>query len=161
MLEPLYACEYVCVMRRDHDLAAHRVLSLDAYCAAEHVRVSFAGRPRGFVDEALAARDRQRRVVLTVNQFATAARVVHDSDLLSVLPRSFVGASGLADGSRCAPSVRPAVHRGRHDLAPPPRARPGAALAARDGRARRQGPRHRRAARPHADRAARGRRRAA
>ena len=33
-----------------------------------------------------------------MNQFATAARVVHDSDLLSVLPRSFVAASGLADG---------------------------------------------------------------
>ena len=55
-LEPLYACEYVCVMRRDHDARrASRSLSLDDYCAAEHVRVSFAGRPRGFVDEALAA----------------------------------------------------------------------------------------------------------
>ena len=60
-------------------------LALDDHCAAEHVRVSFAGRPRGFVDEALAARERGRRVVLTVSQFATAARVVHDSDLLSVL----------------------------------------------------------------------------
>jgi DNA-binding transcriptional LysR family regulator len=97
-LEPLYACEYVCAMRRDHDLAARPVLSLDAYCAAEHVRVSFAGRPRGFVDEALAALERSRRVVLTVSQFAIAARVVHDSDLLSVLPRSFVAASGLAEG---------------------------------------------------------------
>ena len=60
--------------------------------------MSFAGRPRGFIDEALAALGRTRRVVLTVNQFATAARVVHESDLLCVLPRSFVPASGLADG---------------------------------------------------------------
>ena len=97
-LEPLYACEYVCAMRREHALASRPVLTLDDYCAAEHVRVSFAGRPRGFVDEALASLGRSRRVVLTVNQFATAARVVHDSDLLSVLPRSFVAASGLADG---------------------------------------------------------------
>ena len=51
VLEPLYACEYVCVMRRGHPLAVEPVLTLDAYCAAEHVRVSFAGRPRGFVDE--------------------------------------------------------------------------------------------------------------
>ena len=33
-----------------------------------------------------------------MSQFATAARVVHDSNLLSVLPRSFVAASGLGDG---------------------------------------------------------------
>jgi len=98
VLEPLYACEYVCVMRRGHPLAAEPVLTLDAYCAAEHVRVSFAGRPRGFVDEGLATLGRTRRVVLTVNQFATAARVVHESDLLCVLPRSFVPATGLADG---------------------------------------------------------------
>ena len=86
------------MLREGHPLAAEPVLTLDAYCAAEHVRVSFAGRPRGFVDEALAALGRSRRVVLTVNQFATAARVVHESDLLCVLPRSFVPASGLADG---------------------------------------------------------------
>ena len=102
-LDPLYACEYVCVMRREHALAALPALSLDAYCAAEHVRVSFAGRPRGFVDEALASLERTRRVVLTVSQFATAARVVHDSDLLSVLPRSFVAASGLGDGLAVRP----------------------------------------------------------
>ena len=66
-----------------------------------------------------------------------------------MLPRSFVAASGLADGSRRPRgSVRPAADRGRHALAPPPRARSGAALAARDGRGSRQGPGHRRAARP-------------
>jgi DNA-binding transcriptional LysR family regulator len=102
-LDPLYTCEYVVVMRRDHALAARPGLSLDDYCAARHVRVSFAGRPRGFVDEALASLERTRRVVLTVSQFATAARVVHDSDLLSVLPRSFVAASGLGDGLAVRP----------------------------------------------------------
>lgn len=38
----------------------------------------------------------RRHVVLTVNEFATAARVVSQSDLLTALPRSFVPASGLA-----------------------------------------------------------------
>jgi DNA-binding transcriptional LysR family regulator len=125
VLEPLYACEYICVMRRDHPLAGETALTLDAYCAAEHVRVSFAGRPRGFVDEALAMRGRSRRVVLTVNQFATAARVIHESDLLSVLPRSFVPATGFADGLawRAAPMVLPKIevallwHR-RHERDP-------------------------------------------
>jgi DNA-binding transcriptional LysR family regulator len=125
VLEPLYACEYVCVMRRGHPLAAAPVLTLDAYCAAEHVRVSFAGRPRGFVDEGLAALGRTRRVVLTVNQFATAARVVHESDLLSVLPRSFVPATGLGDGLalRAAPIALPKIEVGmlwhrRHERDP-------------------------------------------
>lgn len=104
VLQPLYDCEYVCVMRRDHPLAAEPTLTLDAYCAAEHVRVSFAGRPRGFVDEGLARIGRSRRVVLTVNQFATAVRVVHESDLLTVLPRSFVPATGLAAGLAVRPS---------------------------------------------------------
>ena len=106
VLQPLYDCEYVCVMRRDHPLAAVP-LTIDAYCAAEHVRVSFAGRARGFVDEGLARIGRTRRVVLTVNQFATAARVVHESDLLTVLPRSFVPATGLADGLAVRPSPVP------------------------------------------------------
>ena len=95
-LEPLYECEYKCVMRRAHPLAEAGALTLDAYCEASHLRVSFAGRPRGYVDEALDRLGRRRRVLLTVNQFSTAGRVVHRSDLLTVLPRSFVPATGFA-----------------------------------------------------------------
>ena len=73
-------------------------MTLDAYCAAEHLRVSFAGRARGFVDAALARLGRERRVMITVNQFFTAGRVVHQSDLLTVLPRSFVAATGFEAG---------------------------------------------------------------
>jgi DNA-binding transcriptional LysR family regulator len=102
-LEPLYTCQYACVMRRDHPLAAEGALTLDAYCAADHLRVNFAGRPRGFVDEALALQGRRRRVMLTVTQFATAGSVVHHSDLLTVLPRSFVPATGFAAGLALQP----------------------------------------------------------
>jgi DNA-binding transcriptional LysR family regulator len=90
----LYDGEYVVVMRRDHPLA-RAPLTLDGYCAARHLLVSFSGRPFGFVDEALAALSRQRRVVLTVNQFFTAGRVVGTTDLLAVLPRHFVEATGM------------------------------------------------------------------
>jgi DNA-binding transcriptional LysR family regulator len=95
-LDPLYGCEYMCVMRQGHALAQPGALSLDAYCAADHLRVSFAGRPRGYVDEALAGLSRQRRVMITVANFFTAGSVVHLSDLLTVLPRSFVPATGFA-----------------------------------------------------------------
>lgn len=92
----LYDGEYVCVMRRGHPLA-QGPLTLDDYCAARHLLVSFSGRPYGFVDEALAAMGRQRHVVLTVNQFFTAGRVVAGSQLLAVMPRHFVRVTGIAD----------------------------------------------------------------
>jgi DNA-binding transcriptional LysR family regulator len=96
----LYSGEYVCVMRREHPLAKNlkrRPLTLDAYCDAKHLLVSFSGRPFGFIDEALAAVNRTRRIVLTVNQFFTAGRVVANSDLLTVLPRHFLAATGISD----------------------------------------------------------------
>ena len=99
-LDRLYGCEYVCVMRSGHPLAAEGALTLDAYCAAQHLRVSFAGRPRGYVDESLARLGRERRVVITVSHFFIAGSVVHQSDLLTVLPRSFVPATGF--GARLA-----------------------------------------------------------
>jgi DNA-binding transcriptional LysR family regulator len=107
----LYDGEYVVVMRRGHPLAGHPI-DLDSYCAARHLLVSFSGRPFGFVDEALAALSRQRRVVLTVNQFFTAGRVVATTDLLTVLPRHFVGATGMEDELALSelPLPVPAVH---------------------------------------------------
>jgi DNA-binding transcriptional LysR family regulator len=87
---------YICAMRRGHPLAAE-VLTLDAYCAAGHVLVSFSGRAHGFVDQALASLNRSRRVALTVNQFFTAARVVLATDLLTVLPEGFLPVTGHAD----------------------------------------------------------------
>ncbi len=67
----LYDGRYVCVMRKGHPLA-RGPLTLNRFCAARHLLVSFSGRPYGFIDEALAALNRQRRIVLTVNQFFTA-----------------------------------------------------------------------------------------
>jgi len=89
----LYDTRYVCVMRRDHPLARKK-LTLDAFCAAHHLQVSFSGRPQGLIDRALAGLGRRRRIVLTVNQFFTAGRVVTQSDLLTVLPLSFIEATG-------------------------------------------------------------------
>jgi DNA-binding transcriptional LysR family regulator len=95
--EPLYGCDYVCAMRRDHPFASAQPLTLDAYCAAAHVRVSFAGRPHGFVDEQLARIGRARRVALVIPQYAAAVQVIRSTDLLGVIPRRYVQASGAAD----------------------------------------------------------------
>jgi DNA-binding transcriptional LysR family regulator len=91
----LYDGRYVCVMRRGHPLSLSP-LTLDAYCSARHLLVSFSGRPFGYVDEALAALGRTRRIVLTVNQFFTAGQVVAHSDLLTVLPAHFLPSTGIA-----------------------------------------------------------------
>jgi DNA-binding transcriptional LysR family regulator len=92
----LYDGEYVCVMRKDHPLATGP-FTLNKFCAARHMLVSFSGRPYGFIDESLATLGRKRHVVLTVNQFFTAGRVVANSNLLTVLPRHFVRVTGIAE----------------------------------------------------------------
>jgi DNA-binding transcriptional LysR family regulator len=92
----LFHGDYVCVMRQGHAFSSG-ALSLDRFCSARHLLVSFSGRAFGFVDEALALQGRTRRVVLTVNQFFTAGKVVANSDLLTVLPRHFINVTGFAD----------------------------------------------------------------
>ena len=107
----LYDGSYVCVMRRDHPLASGP-MTLNRFCSARHMLVSFSGRPFGFIDEALASLGRERRVVLTVNQFFTAGRVVASSNLLTVLPRHFVRVTGIEDQLmlRELPFSVPVVH---------------------------------------------------
>jgi DNA-binding transcriptional LysR family regulator len=107
----LYDGNYICVMRRNHPLAKG-TMTLARFCDARHLLVSFSGRPFGFVDEALASLGRKRRVVLTVNQFFTAGRVVANSNLLTVLPKHFVGVTGIADqfALRDLPFAVPVVH---------------------------------------------------
>ena len=107
----LYDGRYVCVMRRDHPMA-RGPLTLKRFCSARHLLVSFSGRPYGFVDEALASLGQQRRVVMTVNQFFTAGRVVSGSDLLTVLPEHFIATTGRAHElmQRELPFEVPPVH---------------------------------------------------
>lgn len=107
----LYVGEYVCVMRRGHPLA-DSPLTLDDFCAARHLLVSFSGRPYGFIDQTLGALGRERRIVVTVNQFFTAGRVVANSDLLTVLPRHFVKVTGIDEQLvlRELPFEQPLVH---------------------------------------------------
>ena len=88
----LHRTEYVCVMRRGHPLAEGE-LTLDRYCGAHHVLVSVSGQAHAAVDESLALLGRRRRVLLTVNQYHTAWRVITQSDLVTVLPASFVAAA--------------------------------------------------------------------
>jgi DNA-binding transcriptional LysR family regulator len=109
--ERLYAGEYVCVMRKEHPLA-DKELTLDLYCEANHLLVSFSGRARGLVDDALVNLNRERRILLTVNQFFTAGKVVAASNLLMVIPRHLIDATGMSSQliQRALPLKLPEVH---------------------------------------------------
>jgi DNA-binding transcriptional LysR family regulator len=109
--ERLYSGQYVCVMRNDHPLV-NQPLTLDAYCSANHLLVSFSGRARGLVDDALTSIGRNRRILLTVNQFFTAGKVVAASNLLMVLPRHLIAATGMSEMliAKELPFPMPEVH---------------------------------------------------
>jgi DNA-binding transcriptional LysR family regulator len=109
--EQLYAGSYACVMRKGHPLA-DKELTVDAYCSARHLLVSFSGRANGLVDEALARVGRERRIMITVNQFFTAGRVVATSDLLTVLPRHLIASTGITGSliTKDLPFDLPKVH---------------------------------------------------
>ena len=109
--ERLYSGHYVCVMRRQNPLAKVE-LTLDNYCAANHLLVSFSGRAHGLVDEALAKIHRERRILLTVNQFFTGGRVVANSDLITVLPRHLITSTGMTEALvyKELPFPMPEVH---------------------------------------------------
>lgn len=109
--ERLYSGHYVCVMSKDHPLAK-KELSLDDYCSANHLLVSFSGRAHGLVDEALLQMGRERRILLTVNQFFTGGKVVANSDLLTVLPHHLIESTGMTNALvwKELPFAMPEVH---------------------------------------------------
>jgi DNA-binding transcriptional LysR family regulator len=109
--ERLYSGKYVCVMRKDHPLADQE-LTVDTYCTANHLLVSFSGRARGLVDEALTQINRERRILLTVNQYFTAGRVVANSNLITVLPQHLIASTGMVGHliAKELPFTLPAVH---------------------------------------------------
>ncbi len=86
-LKLLFEEDFVVVVRAGHALASDP--SLDRYCEMRHVLVSATGDPEGFIDHALAAQGRARRVALTVPNFSMALALVADSDLVCALPRRF------------------------------------------------------------------------
>jgi DNA-binding transcriptional LysR family regulator len=90
---PLCKEHYVLAMCAKHPLAGRRRVSLDQFCAYDHVLVSPSGGAfSGPVDETLAQLGRQRRVRLSVPSFGLVPDLLARSDLLCVLPERMVRA---------------------------------------------------------------------
>jgi DNA-binding transcriptional LysR family regulator len=101
----------VTAQRKDHPRGA-AALDLDAYCALSHLVVSTEGGGfTGIVDELLAARGRERRVLASVQSYALAPLIVAGSDLVCTLPKTLL--------SRFVPAVElfePPFEPGEYEL---------------------------------------------
>lgn len=83
---PLFLDRFVYVARRDHP-AVTGPLSLDDFCAADHLLVSPSGSSFPTqADDALAAIGRSRRVRVSVPHFMLVPEILARSDMIAVLP---------------------------------------------------------------------------
>jgi DNA-binding transcriptional LysR family regulator len=85
---PLYAERFVVVARREHP-RLKRELSVEDFCALDHVLVARRGRTFAGaiqIDEALAGRGLKRNVRLSVPHFMLVPELVARSDMIGVLP---------------------------------------------------------------------------
>ncbi|MFI7857280.1 LysR family transcriptional regulator [Pseudomonas promysalinigenes] len=76
----------VCLMRKDHPLAALEQLGQDDYLACKHVRVSGGGDKDSFIDRHLRAQGLRRRISLQVPFFSATVQVVGNSQALATVP---------------------------------------------------------------------------
>lgn len=104
MDEPLYEESFL-VAGLPHALPEAPYVSLDAYCAADHVLISPAGDLRGVVDDRLAEMGRDRDVILGLPAFLPALAAVAESGALVTLPARV--AQGFASGFGLVTAVPP------------------------------------------------------
>ncbi len=75
---------FTCILRAGHPLAASK-LTLARYCALPHLLITPRGTPGSFVDDALAALGKTRRVAVAVPHFLVVPYIVAGSDLVATL----------------------------------------------------------------------------
>ncbi|MEM5310767.1 LysR family transcriptional regulator [Paraburkholderia sp. JHI869] len=89
-VQALFRDRFVGVVRKGHPLALERELSAERYVAFGHVVASRSGRSNGPVDVALAALGLERTIVAVVPSFPAALAVARASDLIALVPGSFL-----------------------------------------------------------------------
>ena len=93
--EPLLSDRMVCVMRRGHPLGRGR-LTMEAFLAARHLKVSMSPTDRRFVDDILRGMGKTRNVAVNVPHWLLAPRILRSTDLVSVMPERF--AASISEG---------------------------------------------------------------
>jgi DNA-binding transcriptional LysR family regulator len=82
----LYLDRYICVARKNHPLKARRI-SMKQLCAFDHVLVDPTGRYlSGPIDDVLAGKGHQRRVVIAVPTFHILFDILDSDDFIAFVP---------------------------------------------------------------------------
>jgi DNA-binding transcriptional LysR family regulator len=81
--DPLYSDRFVCMVKEGHPVA--KKPTLDRFLAARHAFIAPRARRGGPVDDALAARGKERHIALTVPHFLVMPFLVASSDLVLTL----------------------------------------------------------------------------
>ena len=89
-VQALFRDRFVGVVRKGHPLETTGPVTVERYIAFGHVVVSRRGRNSGPVDLALAALGLERNVVAVVASFPAALAVARESDLIALVPASFL-----------------------------------------------------------------------
>ncbi|MBV1694459.1 MAG: LysR family transcriptional regulator [Hyphomicrobiales bacterium] len=89
--ETAFSDKMVCVMSNSHRLANRR-LTLDAFLAERHVKVSMSPTDLRFVDNVLAEKRLKRRTALNVPHWLVVPHVLKKTDYLAVMPARLAGA---------------------------------------------------------------------
>ncbi len=80
----LFDESFTCILRAGHPLAASK-LTLARYCTVQHLLIAPRGTPGSFVDDALAALGKTRRVAVAVPHFLVVPYIIAGSDLVATL----------------------------------------------------------------------------
>jgi len=102
-VQALFRDRFLGVVRKGHPLAMEREVTAERYTAFGHVVASRRGRTSGPVDEALAALGLERMIVAVVPGFPAALAVARASDLIALVPASFLFSQ--PEHQESAPSV--------------------------------------------------------
>jgi len=84
----LFQQRYVCMFRRGHP-TARNPMTLENFCAMEHVGVVAANTGHGEVDNALDRMGIQRRMRLVVPHFIAVGHILQSTDLIATVPERF------------------------------------------------------------------------
>lgn len=90
-VQALFRDRFVGAARKGHPLEAEPAVTAGQYVAFGHVVASRRGRADGPVDIALAAMGLERAVAAVVPSFSAALAVARGSDLIALVPASFLG----------------------------------------------------------------------
>lgn len=93
----LFDEEFTCAVRAGHPAATGR-LTLDRFCALDHLLVAPRGTRGSFVDDALAVRGRTRRVAVAVPHFLVVPHILAATDLIVTIGARIIAAYAASHG---------------------------------------------------------------